>query len=160
MTNPTPFVGTAPLIRNQRYFPDNDIKALSSQVDQAYIDIAGKINLRTIGIFTQGVVNLTGETWYFSGQPNTNQAYRQVYLVTGLGNIPHGLNPNTINYFSKCTGYFADGTNSYGLIFASDVAIAGQVSFYITASNIVVIAGAEAPNIVKGLITLEWVSYF
>jgi len=40
----------APYLRDQRKFP-HDVQQLSEQVDNAYIDIASKVNSRTIGLF-------------------------------------------------------------------------------------------------------------
>jgi len=47
--NNTPLL-QEPYLRVQRDFPA-EINELSKQVDQAYIDIAQKVNVRTIGIF-------------------------------------------------------------------------------------------------------------
>lgn len=150
----------SPYLREQRQFPDEDIKLLSKQVDQAYIDIAAKVNARTIGLFPVNVQAITGESWYFSGQPQRQQSLRQVYTFTATGNIAHGINFATVSMFTKPSGSFTDGTNYYGAIYASSTAIAGQVSFYITPTNIVVLAGAGAPTIVSGIIILEWLSQF
>jgi len=37
-------------------------------------------------------------------------------------------------------------------------AIAGQISFYVDPTNIVILAGVGAPTITSGLIILEWLS--
>ena len=79
-------------------------------------------------------------------------------MFTAAGNIPHNLNLNTLNQFTRGFGSFTDGTNFYGVIYGSNVAIAGQVSFYITPTNIVVLSGAGAPAITNGLIVIEWIS--
>ncbi len=150
----------SPYLRDQRYFPNKDLTELASQVDQAYIDIAGKVNSRTIGIFGKGFQTITGEAWYLGGNSQKQQTLRQVYTFTAAGNIAHGLNFSTITLFSKPIGSYTDGTNYYGCIYASSVAIAGQVTFYITPTNIVIVADAGAPAITKGNIILEWLSQF
>ena len=86
------------------------------------------------------------------------QGLRQVYTFTSTGTIPHGINLNNISQFTRPSGTFTDGTNSYGCIYASNIAIAGQVSFYIDPTNINIIAGAGAPSITSGTIILEWIS--
>ena len=151
----------SPYLREQRQFPDDEVKALSNQVDQAYIDIAYKVNTRTIGLFPTNFPAVNGEQWYLAGQPNRQQALRQVYPFTAAGNIAHGINFVTVSLISPNSyGTFTDGTNWYGAIYASNVAIAGQVSFYVTSTDIVVLQDGGAPSITQGYIVLEWVSQF
>jgi len=150
-------VNTMPYLRTTRDFPI-ELEELSSEINRAYLDIAQKMNDRTIGLFptTRSAVN--GEAWYIV-KNQKQQAFRQVYPFTAVGNIPHGIVfANTVERFTKCQGSFTDGTNFYGVIYASNVPIVGQISFYITPTNIVVLAGAGAPTITQGIIVLEWVS--
>jgi hypothetical protein len=146
----------SPYLRNQRLFPNEDVKALSNENDRAYIDIATKVNDRRIGIFAVGNQLVTGESWYLT--PQKQQTLCQVYQFTATGNVAHGLNFATITSFTKCQGSFTDGTNHYGAIYASNTVIAGQVSFDLTPTNIVIQAGAGAPSITSGIIILEWLS--
>jgi hypothetical protein len=150
----------SPYLREQRQFPENDLKQLARQSDQAYIDIASKVNARTIGIFATNFPVITGEQWYLTGQPQKQQTLRQIYTFNAVGNIAHGINLAAVSQFTKCSGSFTDGTNYYGAIYASNVAIAGQVTFYVTPNNIVILGGAGAPAIVSGTIILEWLSQF
>ena len=143
-------------LRTTRDFPIM-AKELSVELNKAYVDIANTINARTIGIFTVNRSAVTGEQ-YFINNNQKQQGLRQVYNFTATGNIPHGLNLDTITNFTNCFGSFTDGTNDYGVIFGSNTAIAGQISFYITANNIVVLAGAGAPAITSGIIVLQWIS--
>jgi hypothetical protein len=150
----------SPYLREQRGFPNDDLRSLANQVDHAYIDIAAKVNSRTIGVFALNFPLVTGEQWYLLGQPMKQQTLRQIYVFNAVGNIAHGINFVNVAAFTKCQGSFTDGVNYYGAIYASSVAIAGQVSFYITPTNIVVISGAGSPAIVSGVIVLEWLSKF
>ena len=149
---------TAPFLRVQRLFPDDNPQALSVEVDRAYIDVASAVNARTIGSFTTNVQSASGEFWFLQGGNRRLQGLRQVYLFNALGSIPHGINLNSINQFTKCSGSFTDGTSWYGAVFGSSVVIAGQVSFYITPANIVIQAGSGAPSVTSGSIVLEWIS--
>jgi hypothetical protein len=151
----------APYLREQRQFPNDNLKDLSNQVDHAYIDIATKVNSRTIGIFANKFQIITGERWYLNGSSQSQQTLRQVYTFTAAGNIPHGINFAAITFISPvCYGSYTDGTNYYGVIFASSVPIAGQVTFYVTPTNIVIQSGAGAPAITSGQIILTWLSQF
>lgn len=146
----------APYLRDQRNFPNDNIQALTVEINKAYIDIAQKVNTRTVGLFAVNNAFVTGEQWYLTATPQ--QSIREVYSFTGAGNIPHGLNFSSISQFTRCFGSFTDGTNFYGAIYGSSVAITGQVSFYVTPTNIVVLSGAGAPAIVSGILVVEWLS--
>ena len=145
-----------PFLRTSRTFPEV-AQPLAIEVNKSYVDIANCVNERTIGLFSTGRPVINGESWFLSGNKK-QQSFRQVYQFTATGNIPHGINTSAITGFTKCQGEFTDGTNWYGVIFASSTTITGQVSFYITPTNIVVGAGAGAPTITAGIIILEWLS--
>lgn len=126
---------------------------LISRLNKAYEDTATRLNVKQIGIFDL-VEFLSGEQWFTAGNPQVKrQAFRHVFTLTATGNIPHNISALTqvLAY-----GEYTDGTNFYGLIYGSNVAIPGQVSFYVTPANIVVLAGAGAPAITSGVIVLEY----
>lgn len=150
----------SPYLREQRQFPDSDLKQLARQSDQAYIDVASKVNARTIGSFALGNQIITGERWFFQGQRQPQQSLRQIYNFSAAGSIPHGISFDSITQFTKCQGVYTDGSDWYGAIFGSSIVIAGQVSFYITSTHVVILADAGAPAITSGTIILEWLSQF
>jgi len=134
-------------------------------MDHAYIDIASKVNARTIGIFAMNFGIVTGESWYLTGSSQRQQTLRQLYVVTGAGNIPHGINTSVIAGFTRIYGTFTDSAdktvwNWYPLPYASTVAAANQVSLQVTPTNIVITAGGAAPTIISGWVVLEWLSLF
>lgn len=151
----------SPFMRLQRNFPSDNMQALTVEIDRFHTDAAIKINSREIGVYGLNTQIVTGQQWFLSGQPNKQQTLRKLYQFTGAGNIPHGINFATITLVSPLSyGTFTDGTNWYGALYASSTAIAGQVSFYLTPTNIVVLSGAGAPAISNGYINLEWLSQF
>lgn len=155
------FLQQSPYLREQRKFPYGDVRELANQSDHAYIDIAQKMNAREIGLYATGFQIVNGQGWYLNGGNLKQQALRQVYQFTVAGNIPHGLNWASVSFISPNSyGTYTDGTNWYGVIYASSTAIAGQVSFYVTPTNIVVLVDAGAPVPTSGIINLEWVSQF
>jgi len=159
------FFNQVPYLRTSRKFPE-DIKQLTVEVDKAYIDTANCVNNRTISIFPTNVQAINGESWMIGGRKH--QGIRQVYVVPAITvfpfTIPHFIKFSRIFEFVRCFGSFTDGTNYYGMIYASNVAIAGQISFYLTPEvgttpgNIVVLQGAAAPALTTGIICLEWIS--
>lgn len=148
-------INQTPFLRTSRDFP-SEVQELSVVCSKSYIDIASMVNNRTIGIFPANRPAVNGESWFITSQ--RQQGLRQIYTFTSTGNIPHGININSVERFTKPSGSFTDGTNWYGAIYASNTAIPGQISFYITSTNIVILAGAGAPAITKGTIILEWIS--
>jgi len=151
----------SPYLLEQRQFPFEDMRELASQVDQTYIDIASKVNKRTIGTFAVNFPIITGNSWFLKGQPNKQQTLRQVYPFTSATPINHGINWNTVSLISPLSyGSYTDGTNWYGVVFGNNQALANQVSFYVTPTQIVIIQNGTAPAITQGYIVLEWVSQF
>jgi hypothetical protein len=154
MTNP---VNQVSFLRTSREFPE-DLRQLTVEMNRAYVDIAAATNVRGIGIYPTTRPSQTGNA-YFISSAQRQLTLRQIYTFTGAGNIPHGIITSQISGFTpSCYGTFTDGTNFYGAIFAGNTSIPDQVSFYITPSNIVVLAGAGAPTVVTGLINLEWIT--
>lgn len=146
-----------PYLRVQRTFPQ-DSQALSVEMSKAYIDIAQNMNKRSIGVFAN-VGSITGDTWYLSGGNSKQQSLRQVYPFTAAGSIPHGLIWSSVSFISPNSyGSYTDGTNWYGVIFSTQTAETGQVIFYVTPTDIVIVADGGAPPITSGQIILEWIS--
>lgn len=145
-----------PFLRSSRDFPE-DQQALRMELNRAYLDTSNAVNVRTIGIHTADRSSVNGESWYLTAQKV--QGLRQVYPFTAVGNIAHGLNWNSVFAISpKSCGTFTDGSNWYGCAYLGSTAVAGEVTFYVTDMNIVVLAGAGAPTISSGIIDLEWLS--
>lgn len=143
-------------LRTSRNFPQ-DINQLVVEVDKAYIDIANAVNNRTISIFPTNKPAVNGESWFISGN-RRQQGFRQAYTFTATTNIPHGINFKDVDYFIRTFGEYTNGTNWFGLIPGSNIAIAGQISFYVTPTDIVFVVGAGAPAVTKGIVVLEWIS--
>jgi hypothetical protein len=152
----------APYLQRQRDFPSKDIGSLSKQMDITYIDIAQKVNDRTVGIFAVNFPVITGEAWYLQGQPRKQQTLRQVYIITGPGpiiTIPHGITLSQIAGFTKIYGTFTDGTNWYPLPYVDVLSATNQVNVIVNPTNIIITRGAgAAPAITKGWVILEWLS--
>jgi hypothetical protein len=142
-------------LRTSREFPE-EIHQLTVEVNKSYVDIANAVNNRTISIFPTNRPAITGESWFFNNQ--RQQTLRQFYPFTTTTAIPHGINFINISQFTRLYGQYTDGTNWYGLIAGSNVAIAGQISFYLTPTDIVFLVGGGAPAVTKGTVILEWLS--
>jgi hypothetical protein len=157
-------------IRTTRSFPE-EVHQLSVEIDKAYVDIANAVNNRTISIFPVNRPAIDGESWFFTSR--RQQGLRQVYSFTTTSDINIGFKISTIAQFTNCHGLFttstptvsATGTATFGLIFGTNTAIAGQISFYLdvnpssTTSDVIkFVLGAGAPALLQGTIVLEWIS--
>ncbi len=152
-TNP---INQVPYLKTTRNFP-KEIDKLLIELDKAHVDTANAVNNRTISLFPTTRPAVNGESWFIS-QNKRQQGLRQVYAFTSTANIAHGINLINVDYFVRNFGEFTDGTNWYGLIHGSNVAIAGQRSFYVTPKEIVFLAAGVPPALTKGTIVLEWIS--
>jgi hypothetical protein len=142
-------------LRTSREFPE-EMHELTVQMNRAYGDIAAAVNVRTIGIFPINRPAITGEGWYYEAQKQ--QTLRQIFTFTTTGNFVHGIKFTTYPTVVRAFGYYTDGQNAYGVIYGSNVAIAGQVSFYVTPSSIFILSGTGAPVISSGTVVIEWLS--
>ncbi len=154
----TPFQ-QSPYLRDQRQFPNDDLKELANQSDHAYIDIATKVNSRTIGIFANNFQIVTGESWYLNGQPQKQQTLRQVYQTDGYTAITHNIDFNTVSTFTVIRGIGFDGTNYFPIPYAHPLPGA-SLAIYVSPTLINFISGGGSPIIVRGIVILEWLSQF
>jgi hypothetical protein len=159
----TNVVNQMPYLRTSRSFPEES-HMLTVEISKSYIDIATAVNTRTIGIFPVTRPAITGESWFLLNNQR-QQSFRQVYTFTTTADIPVGFKISTISEFSKFQGLFLSGTSWFGLIPATTVAIAGQITFYVavdgtstTTDLIKFVVGAGAPALNSGKIVLEWLS--
>jgi hypothetical protein len=159
MTN---IVNGTPFLREARAFPE-EVVSLAFQSSKAYLEVANAINQRTIGIYPVGKSAITGNGYYFSSQKQTG--LRQMYAFTTTANIDLGFKLTSLSRIIQMYGTYTDGISTFGLIAGTSVAIAGQISFFVTVnlasttSDIIqFVVGAGAPALVSGTIVLEWAS--
>lgn len=143
-------------IKSSREFPA-DLDQIANILTRAYPEIANAINERTIGFYPSNRPAITGNSYYVF-QNKKQQSLRQTYVFTSTANIPHGINFIEVAYIGAMYGQYTDGTNWYGIIAGTSIAIAGQISFYLTPTDIVFRLGAGAPALTKGIIVIEWIS--
>jgi hypothetical protein len=152
-------------LRTSREFPE-EIHQLAVESNKSYVDVANAVNARTIGIYPTNRPAITGNSYFLLNQ--RQQTLRQVYVFDSTiftsGTIPIGFKIANISQIVLMFGTYTDGTNVYGLIPSSNVAITGQISFYIAQNAspmsdvITFVSGAGAPSVTSGLIVLEWIS--
>lgn len=166
-------VNQVAFLRTSRSFPDAE-KDLKGELSKTYLDVANAVNDRTIGLYPTLGPATTGNS-YFLNSNARQQSLRRVYSFTTTVDIEIGFKLTTISQFVQFFGIYTDvivttpptsPTNWYGLIPATSVAIAGQISFYVTVNGasttsdvIRIVVGAGAPALTYGTIVLEWLAF-
>lgn len=150
-------------LRGQRLFPQ-EAQPLSVEIDRSYVEMASKINDKTIGFFTTSSSAVTGEKWQIDGK--TYNGFRQMYTFETTGNIEHLLQLENILAFTRIYGTFVDSSDPdpdlwiwYPLPYVDATAADNQVSLTVTSTDIVITAGGGSPPAVSsGYVVLEWIS--
>jgi hypothetical protein len=150
IVNPTPY------LRTSREFPEEP-KILIRELDKMYLDVANNVNTRIIGLFPKNTPAITGEKWFLTNNI-PQQTLRKVFTFTATTSINHNISVTSPSQFIRCFGSYTNGTNTFGLPFATSVAVAGLITFYVTSTQIVFLVGAGAPALTSGTIVLEWLS--
>lgn len=137
-----------------------DPKELLNRLNKAYEDTATRLNTKEIGIYDQ-IEFLTGQQWYTVGIPRIKrQTFRKVF---NLGAIATGATLTTAHNITQITAFTAiygtcvtDVVDYRPIPYASATAVNQQLEIKVTATNIVIISGAAAPNITSAIVVLEF----
>ncbi len=146
-------------LRTSREFPE-EIKQLCVELSRDHIDIANTVNARTIGLFPTSRPAVTGESFYLSKNAK-QQTFRQVYTFGAIAagaslSTAHGI--QFIVQFSRIYGTCITALPDYRPIPYASVAANTNIDVRVDSTNIIVSVGAGSPNVVSGLIVLEWLS--
>lgn len=145
-----------PFVRLTRHFPE-ELPLLVREVTKAWEDMATAMNNRTISVFPTAKPALSGENWFLTGA-RAFESKRQVFTFTSLSAINHGIDFDSVEYFTRCYGEYTDGTNWYGIISGTSSTVSGQLLFFVTPTAITFVQDGTQPALTKGIITLEWIS--
>ena len=150
-------VNNSAYLRTSREFPE-DVKQLTVQLNKMYLDVANVVNTKEVGLYPTSSPAITAQEWFLQGNQR-QQALRQVFTFTSTSAINHGIKNVAAGNFTKCYGSYTDGTKTFGLIFGNiGTAIAGQIVFDVTSTQIEFVAGAGAPTVKSGIVVVEWIS--
>lgn len=148
-------------IRTSREFP-TDLHQLAQEVNKCYVDIAQALNTRTVGFYPINTPALTGNNYFL----NNNQSYLSFRQLFQFGAIAAGATLN-IDYgnisFTQFVAIYGtcitDQPDMRPIPYASVVANANiDIRIDTAAGNIVIAVGAASPNIISGLVIIEWIT--
>lgn len=147
-------------LRTSRQFPEDDSKELSKELNKSYLDIAGAVNTRTIGLYNQNQQTITGESWIIKGRKQ--QSIRMMFTLNSTSTTPfnHNIkNLATSGGTIRIFGSFTDGTNFYPLPYVDVLNVTNQINVVVSATQVIITAGAGSPpSIVSGYLVVEWLS--
>lgn len=149
-------VNQSPYLRTTRNFP-SEAQPLSVELNRSYVDIAAKINDRTIGIFPTNNPAVTGEAWFLNGNAR-QQSLRQIYQISSTAAFNHNINFANVSFFTVIRGIGFDGTNYYPIPYVSPVAVADGLGILISPTQVILTTGIGSPALTKGIVILEWLS--
>jgi len=128
-------------------------------LDKAYVDIANRVNERTIGLHAINTQVITGNKYFLSNQTQSVQSLRQIYLFTAAGSYNHGIDTTQIIDFVTISGTLYDGTNWYPLPVVSTSGFTNQVSLRVTPTQIIITTGGGSPPPISRVrVYLEWIT--
>lgn len=153
----------APFLRTSRNFPI-DTKKLEIELNSSYIDLAGAINARTIGIFPTNRPIATGESWYLtSSKQNTLRMIYNFGAIAAGAELDIPLNYTDFTLLTKITATVKTNVPDYRPIpFVDPVTATNGMEILVgTVAGILqirIILGATAPAVVSGIAVIEFLS--
>ncbi len=169
MSTGTPGSIAVSYLPTSRTFPEDD-KELIPVLSKAYIETAQAVNRRTIGTFNTFQA-VTGNQ-YYSLQNNDihnpiqfRQSYRRLYPFGAIAagatlNIDHQITGivQFVSIYGNCiTDFIVNPDGKYLPIpYVSVNNVNEQIQIYVNDSQIFILNGAGADNIVSGTIVLEY----
>lgn len=158
------FINNSPFLRTSREYPEDPLQ-LTQEVNKSYVDIAGAVNNRTIGLFPINKPAINGESWFLT-QNLRQQGLRQVYT---FGAITAGhekdivINIPNFNQFTRIYGTVITAVPDYrplpyidpGTLTTGIALLVGTVTGQL---NVRIVVGSTSPNITSGIVILEWIS--
>lgn len=142
-------------LRTSRSFPE-ELDRLTVECNKSYVEIASAVNNRVIGIFPVNKPAITGNSYYLTS--SRQQTLRQIFSITSYTNFNHGISTTSIPFFPVIKGSGFNGVNYFPIPFVNGSDTTGQVEVFVNSTQVVFVAGVNAPTITSGIIELEWMS--
>lgn len=158
MINPVEPRNRGAFIRTSRHFPV-EIPQLVGVLNKNHIEIALAINARIIGDF-EPVASTTGERWLADNNPvSTRQTFRKIFYFNAINagvtlNIPHEL--INVDQITRFYGTCDTASDKRPIPYVSVTAVNAQIEIRWDITNIIVTNGSGSPNILRGIIILEY----
>mgnify|MGYP001767133806 CR=1 FL=1 len=142
------------------YLPD-DANELRIKLSSMHTDVANAVNVREIALYQDGQQVPTGQQFSIPGvSANKRYAFRKAFyfgaIATGATlNIAHGLT-NVLIFPKTIGGCTTDAPDYRPIPFVSATLVTDQISVRQDATNVIIVNGATAPNILNGVVIVEY----
>jgi hypothetical protein len=157
-------VNQTPYLRTSVRFPEES-KEMIRELSKTYIDIAGAVNARTIGIFPSNNPAITGNVWYFSGLKY--QTLRKIFPFGAIApgtalNIPLGF--DNFQTIVNIYGTIQTQTTYRPLPYIDPSSLSNGMAILVqpigpnAILNVTVKLGSTAPAVVSGFAVIEFLS--
>jgi len=143
---------------NTKVFPDDETE-LRTVLTNMYTNIANATNVREIALYDLNEI-ITGQQFFFGTDPQKKRTtFRKVFSIGAIAagatlNTAHGL--TNVTSYTKIYGTCVTATPDYRPIPYVSTTLNQQISIRVTATNIVIVYGAGAPNITSAIVVLEY----
>lgn len=150
-----------PYLPTSRSFPVQNPVQLEPELVKSYTDIANAVNLRTIGIFEKSQI-VTGERWFSISTTDNNvkrQTYRQTYTFDAIAagaTLSFAHNISNIVQFTRIYGTCITNKPDFRPLPYASVTLNANIELNCDTTKVNILNGASAPNIVSGIIVLEY----
>lgn len=158
-----PINSNAIYLPTTQYFPEESEK-FRSVLTFVYSDIARRLNDKEIGTFDLTEV-LDGQRWFTSGNPQLKrQNFRKVFEIGPIGTgatftFAHGITGFSVLAFTAIYGACITNAGTFNkrpIPYSSATLVTDQIQIDADDTNVRVINGATAPNIISAFVVLEY----
>lgn len=151
-------INRPPYIRTSRAYPLQN-EHLTPVLNKAHIEYSQAINARTIGKF-ETISSITGEQWSQDTNPVTfRQTLRKTFYFSAINSgatlsIPHEI--DNLDQLTRFYGSIDTATEKRPLPYVGTANANTQTGIVADKTNINITNGTNAPNIVRGIIIIEY----
>lgn len=153
-----PANATSPFLTTNRYFPNSEEEFFPT-LDHTYMEIAQAVNARTIGIYSMSE-SLTGNLFVNPLDANDSvNSYRRTFDISAIAPGATDSFPHDIPTFARLVylgGGVSTGLPDWRPVPYIGVAATDFISIRMDATRIYITNGATAPNIITGIIVIEY----
>lgn len=153
------FSSITPVLIGSRKFPQEPSQ-LESELTKMYTEVSQAVNVKTNGLYETTQVT-TGDVYFSNGeQTNRRQSFRKVFTFGAINagtsaSVNHGITGVTsfVHIYGTCN---TDAPDARPIPYTSATNVTEQIQINVTSSQINILNGAGADNILSAIIVLEY----
>jgi hypothetical protein len=149
----------SPYLPTAETFPQ-DASQLLIKLTSLQADVANAVNVREIAQYEDARALLTGQQFSTPGNSQLKRySFRKIFYIGAIPtgatvNTPHGITGMTM--FTKISGAVVTNAPDYRPLPYTGTGAGDYIAMVVTAANIRIANGPAMPNIVSGVVILEY----